>query len=108
MIDIGGDSGEEDRYVDRRPADDGGWLLHGHVHERWRWHRRMINVGVDVWDYRPVAEAALALPGCAPEPEQAPALVEGEMLQVGDAARALLGSPELGLQPRRHFDAIDR
>lgn len=40
--------------------DDGGWLLHGHVHEQWRQHDRMINVGCDVWDYRPVAEAALA------------------------------------------------
>jgi calcineurin-like phosphoesterase family protein/RNAse (barnase) inhibitor barstar len=55
-----GDSGDEDRYVDRRPVDDGGWLLHGHVHERWRWNRRMINVGVDAWDYVPVAEANLA------------------------------------------------
>ena len=55
-----GDSGDEDRYVDRRPTDDGGWLLHGHVHERWRWHRRMINVGVDAWNYAPVAEATLA------------------------------------------------
>ena len=55
-----GDSGDEDRYLDRRPIDDGGWLLHGHVHERWRWHRRMINVGVDAWDYAPVAEATLA------------------------------------------------
>jgi calcineurin-like phosphoesterase family protein/RNAse (barnase) inhibitor barstar len=55
-----GDSGDEDRYVERRPHDDGGWLLHGHVHERWRWHRRMINVGVDAWDYAPVAESQLA------------------------------------------------
>ena len=55
-----GDSGDEDRYVDRRPADDGGRLLHGHVHERWRWHRRMINVGVDAWEYAPVAAATLA------------------------------------------------
>ncbi len=55
-----GDSGNEDRYVDRRPVDDGGWLLHGHVHERWRWHRRMINVGVDAWDYAPVPAATMA------------------------------------------------
>ena len=55
-----GDSGVEDRYLDHRPVDDGSWLLHGHVHERWRWHRRMINVGVDAWDYAPVPEATLA------------------------------------------------
>lgn len=31
-----GDSGEMDRYRDERPADEGRWLLHGHVHDRWR------------------------------------------------------------------------
>lgn len=55
-----GDSGDEDRYVDRRPIDNETWLLHGHVHERWRWHRRMINVGVDAWNYSPVDESTLA------------------------------------------------
>lgn len=36
----------------------GRWLLHGHVHERWQvWpDARQINVGVDVHQYRPVAE----------------------------------------------------
>lgn len=33
----------------------GGWLLHGHVHNGWRVKDRMINVGVDQWDWRPVA-----------------------------------------------------
>ena len=55
-----GDSHDEDRHADRRPADHGAWLLHGHVHTRWRQHGRMINVGVDVWDYSPVSESALA------------------------------------------------
>ncbi len=50
-----GDSQDRDRYVEARPADEGQWLLHGHVHEKWRQHGRMINVGVDVWDYRPVS-----------------------------------------------------
>jgi calcineurin-like phosphoesterase family protein len=54
-----GDSHDEDRYVEYRPVDRGGWLLHGHVHERWRQSSRMINVGVDVWDYRPASEAAI-------------------------------------------------
>jgi calcineurin-like phosphoesterase family protein len=54
-----GDSQEEDRYLEYRPADRGGWLLHGHVHERWRQSGRMINVGVDVWDYGPVSEEVL-------------------------------------------------
>lgn len=56
-----GDSHDADRFVEHRPADDGEtWLLHGHVHEKWQRADRMINVGVDVWDYRPVAEETLA------------------------------------------------
>lgn len=51
-----GDSHDEDRFTKHRPRDDGGWLLHGHVHDRWRQRGRMINVGVDAWDYRPVHE----------------------------------------------------
>ncbi|MBA2283659.1 MAG: metallophosphoesterase family protein [Acidimicrobiia bacterium] len=55
-----GDSGTVDRYLDQRPLDDGRWLLHGHVHEKWRQHDRMVNVGVDAWSGRPVAEPDLA------------------------------------------------
>ncbi len=55
-----GDSHDRDRYTEHRPADRGDWLLHGHVHERWRQRGRMINVGVDVWGYRPVSEQAIA------------------------------------------------
>ncbi|MDO8363708.1 MAG: metallophosphoesterase family protein [Actinomycetota bacterium] len=55
-----GDSRDEDRYPAARPADEGGWLLHGHVHERWRQHERMINVGCDAWGWRPVSEAVVA------------------------------------------------
>jgi calcineurin-like phosphoesterase family protein len=47
---------EEDRYAERRPVDDGVPLLCGHVHDRWKLSGRQINVGVDVWDYRPVPE----------------------------------------------------
>ena len=54
-----GDSHDEDRYVDHRPADEGAWLIHGHVHERWRVEGRQINVGVDVWGWEPVPEATL-------------------------------------------------
>jgi len=55
-----GDSGDQDRYVDQRPVDRGRFLLHGHVHDRWRQRGRMINVGVDAWGGRPVAEGDLA------------------------------------------------
>lgn len=54
-----GDSGDTDRYVDERPRDDGRWLLHGHVHEKWRQRGRMVNVGVDAWGGEPVGEHAL-------------------------------------------------
>ena len=55
-----GDSHDEDRFTSSRPEDDGRWLLHGHVHDRWRQRGRMINVGVDAWDYRPVSEHDVA------------------------------------------------
>ena len=55
-----GDSGEVDRFPERRPVDDGMVILHGHVHEKWRRDGRQINVGVDVWDYRPVAEDVIS------------------------------------------------
>jgi calcineurin-like phosphoesterase family protein len=55
-----GDSQYEDRYLQARPQDNGKWLLHGHVHETWKQWGRMINVGCDVWDYRPVASSELA------------------------------------------------
>lgn len=41
-------------YDPYRPTDTGGWLLHGHIHEKWRQNGKQINVGVDAWDYRPV------------------------------------------------------
>jgi len=42
------------RYLDARPIDKGSWLLHGHVHSAWKHRKRMINCGVDVWEYAPV------------------------------------------------------
>jgi len=51
-----GDHMEEERFRDKRPVDKGGWLLHGHVHNAWKVNGRQINVGVDVWDWRPVHE----------------------------------------------------
>lgn len=55
-----GDSGEKDRHVDMRPVDAGLPLIHGHVHEKWRENGRMLNVGVDVWDFAPVSEETIA------------------------------------------------
>ncbi len=46
----------DNRYLHKRILDDGKTiLLHGHVHQAWKTKgERMINVGVDVWDYKPV------------------------------------------------------
>lgn len=51
-----GDSREGERYREHRPHDNGGWLLHGHVHEKWRQRGHQINVGVDAWGGYPVSE----------------------------------------------------
>ena len=67
-----GDSHDEDRFGEFRPADRGEWLLHGHVHDSWRQDGRMINVGTDVWDYRPVAEGVLQPLIAAGEPSPPP------------------------------------
>lgn len=40
--------------------DNGGWLLHGHVHEAWKQQDKMINVGVDQWAYAPVSEEEIS------------------------------------------------
>lgn len=42
------------RFMERRPKDQGAWLLHGHVHNAWKTKRKQINVGVDRWDFYPV------------------------------------------------------
>jgi calcineurin-like phosphoesterase family protein len=54
-----GDS-TDTRFDNYRLEDNGKLLLCGHVHEKWKTKRTpkgtlMINVGVDVWDYKPVS-----------------------------------------------------
>lgn len=49
-----------DKYAKWRPVDDGKILLCGHVHEKWKTRRSpkgtlMINIGVDVNDFKPVS-----------------------------------------------------
>jgi calcineurin-like phosphoesterase family protein len=53
------------RRVDRRdfkqsPKDRGAILLHGHTHSTKKVNGRMINVGVDAWNLKPVSEDELA------------------------------------------------
>ena len=44
-----------DKYEQWRPKNDADLLLCGHVHNKWKTKDNMINVGVDVWDYKPVS-----------------------------------------------------
>lgn len=43
------------RYQERRPQNQGDWLLCGHVHTAWKQKEQQINVGVDVWGMKPVS-----------------------------------------------------
>ena len=51
----------EQRHEEWWPTDDGStWLLHGHVHRLFRQRGRMVNVGIDAWGGRLVAETEVA------------------------------------------------
>lgn len=55
----GGGGEYAERYSEWRPTPEHQaecrWMLHGHVHEAWKVRGKMINLGVDVWDYTPVS-----------------------------------------------------
>jgi len=48
------------KYHGQRPVDDGGWLTHGHIHNRWKVSGRQIYVSVEDWNFEPVSLAAIA------------------------------------------------
>ena len=48
------------RFLDRRPINNGGFLLHGHTHSTEKVNGRMIHVGVDAWNMTPVSENKIA------------------------------------------------
>lgn len=48
-----------DKYNQYRPENLGKWLLCGHIHQKWKRVGRMINVGVDVWGFKPVPITAI-------------------------------------------------
>lgn len=54
-----GDHTEQERFTEHRLDNHGRWLLHGHVHQYWKIKDKQVNVGVDVWDYKPVSETQL-------------------------------------------------
>lgn len=43
------------KHIGSRPEDKGGFLIHGHVHNLWKFRKKMINVSVENWNYTPVA-----------------------------------------------------
>lgn len=51
-----GDHFDEDRFTELRPKRRGLPLLHGHVHELWKFNGPQFNVGVDVNDFQLVHE----------------------------------------------------
>lgn len=51
-----GDSHGEDRHANLRATDRRYPLLHGHVHEEWRYNKNQFNVGVDVNNFAPVSQ----------------------------------------------------
>jgi calcineurin-like phosphoesterase family protein len=58
------DSNRGDKYARWRPMDEGRILLCGHIHQHWKTKLSpkgslMINVGVDVWDFKPVSLAQI-------------------------------------------------
>jgi len=63
------------KYFELRPVDNGGWLIHGHVHNRWKVSRKQINVSVDVWSFEPVSWKTIA-----------EIIQQGPVPAVGDAA----------------------
>ena len=67
------------RFLDQRPTDNGGWLLHGHLHEMWRQYDKQINVGADAWMLRPAHTDEIA-----------------ELIANGPNQRPPMNSPHLG------------
>ena len=47
---------DDKRYTNFKPKPTGEkYLFHGHVHNSWKTRDNMINLGVDVWNYKPVS-----------------------------------------------------
>lgn len=56
------DSDPAQKHYGSRPVDRGRWLIHGHVHNRWKVLKKQINVSVEAWNFEPVSlEAIVAI-----------------------------------------------
>lgn len=49
------ENSEPDKYEKWRPKNVTSFLFCGHVHNKWKIKDDMVNVGVDVWDFKPVS-----------------------------------------------------
>lgn len=54
------ESEPKQKYYGQRPVDNGRWLIHGHVHDRWKLSGRQINVSVENWNFEPVSLEAIS------------------------------------------------
>ena len=45
---------KQTRYLWLRLIDKGNWLCHGHTHSKEKIKNKMIHLGVDAWDFKPV------------------------------------------------------
>ena len=52
--------GHKPRFRDRRPNDNGYFMIHGHTHSKEKQVGRMIHVGVDAWGMGPVSSDQIA------------------------------------------------
>lgn len=43
------------KHKDKRPKNEGTWLIHGHTHSEKRVSGKQINVSVEAWNYTPVS-----------------------------------------------------
>lgn len=50
-----GEENREEKLRNKRPDDNGEWLLHGHIHNYWKFKGRMINMSTEMWNYTPVS-----------------------------------------------------
>ncbi len=83
----------------RFPDDGETPLLHGHVHDKWRFKGRMLNVGVEVQDYRPVSLRDIRDLFRAERAAGWPTLGEPEDEKMPNAP----ATPELPPNERMHF-----
>jgi len=48
--------GFDQRYLNLRPKDEGLFLLHGHLHGRYKKYKNMIDCGLDAWNLNLISE----------------------------------------------------